>query len=54
MFLEAPQAAVDAVIAKHANVRELLDNGWLHLVRIDDEGRSHWRYAGGGRWEPMA
>lgn len=54
VFLEAPQAAVDAVIAKHANVRELLDNGWLHLVRIADEGRSHWRYAGGGRWEPMA
>jgi uncharacterized protein YbcC (UPF0753/DUF2309 family) len=42
------------VIDRHAQVAELLDHGWLHLVRIDDEGRSHWRYAARGRWVPMA
>jgi uncharacterized protein YbcC (UPF0753/DUF2309 family) len=51
VFLEAPQEAIDGVIARHAAVRELLDHGWLHLFRLDEEGRRCWRYAGSGRWE---
>jgi hypothetical protein len=35
VFIEAPRAAIDAVIAKHAKVRELVENGWIHLFQLD-------------------
>lgn len=53
VFIEAPRAAIDAVIGKHAVVRDLVDNGWLHLFRIDDEAALiEQRY--GGRWSVVA
>jgi hypothetical protein len=49
VFIQAPQGPIDDVIAKHATVRHLLDNEWLHLFRLgDDEGV--WRYRPGGTW----
>ena len=50
VFIEAPRDAIDAVIAKHASVRDLVDNGWLHLWRIVEDGRGIERYQGGLRW----
>ncbi|WP_421836786.1 YbcC family protein [Novosphingobium sp.] len=50
--IEAPREAMTAVLEKHAGVRALFDNKWLHLFAIDDEGRLAWRYAGDLRWEP--
>ncbi|MBK5941756.1 YbcC family protein [Halochromatium roseum] len=38
VYLQAPQAPIDDIIAKHPLVREMLDNGWLHLFRMDDDG----------------
>ncbi len=37
VFIEAPRAALETVIARHAVVRDLVDHGWLHLLRIDPE-----------------
>ena len=37
VFIEAPQAAIDAVMAAHAVVRQLVGHGWLHLFRIDPQ-----------------
>jgi hypothetical protein len=37
VYIEAPRAGIDQVIARHALVRELVDNGWLHLFRIDPQ-----------------
>ena len=49
VFIQAPQAPIEKVIAKCATVRHLLDNGWLHLFRLgDDEGV--WRYRPEGAW----
>ena len=31
----APRAAIDAVLAKHAMVRALVDHGWLWLFQLD-------------------
>jgi uncharacterized protein YbcC (UPF0753/DUF2309 family) len=51
VFIQAPQAPVDDIIARHTTVRHLLDHQWLHLFRLDDvEGV--WRYLPGGGWEP--
>lgn len=35
VFIEAPRSAIDRVLEKHAKVRELVDNEWLHLFQID-------------------
>jgi uncharacterized protein YbcC (UPF0753/DUF2309 family) len=50
VVIEAPEAAINDVIAAHANVRELVDNDWLWLFRIDDAGNLH-RYTGKLGWE---
>lgn len=51
--IEAPREAMTAVLEKHAGVRALFDNTWLHLFAIDDAGHLAWRYAGDLRWEAM-
>jgi hypothetical protein len=50
VFIEAPEDAMNGVIAKHAGVRQLLDNGWVHLFSLTDEGRTIRRYEGNLRW----
>ena len=37
VFIEAPRAAIDTVMAGHEIVRQLVGNGWLHLFRIDPQ-----------------
>jgi uncharacterized protein YbcC (UPF0753/DUF2309 family) len=38
VFIEAPETAIEDVIARHDTVRQLVDNGWLHLFRIREDG----------------
>ncbi len=35
VFIEAPQASIQTIIDKHAVVRQLVENEWLHLFQID-------------------
>ncbi|MEO7361483.1 MAG: DUF2309 domain-containing protein [Gemmatimonadaceae bacterium] len=35
VYLEAPRGAIDLILARHATVRSLVENGWLYLHRID-------------------
>jgi uncharacterized protein YbcC (UPF0753/DUF2309 family) len=53
VVIEAPLAALNAIIAKHASVRALLDNGWLHLHALDDDGAVSHRYVGNLAWESL-
>jgi uncharacterized protein YbcC (UPF0753/DUF2309 family) len=53
VFIAAPIGAINNVIAKHASVRELVDNHWLHLFVIDDAGAASHRYKGGLAWERL-
>jgi uncharacterized protein YbcC (UPF0753/DUF2309 family) len=39
-FIEAPRAAIDRVLAKHAKVRELVENEWFYLFQIDVSERT--------------
>ncbi len=50
VVIDAPAPAIEAVIGKHAVVRQLLDNGWLHLWRYD--GDQLLRYAS-GHWQEL-
>ncbi len=37
VFIEAPRAAIEAVLEKHEKVRQLVDNEWIHLFQLDAE-----------------
>ena len=49
--IEAPREAMTDILSRHAGVRELFDNRWLHLFAMDEEGRLAWRYRPGLAWE---
>ncbi|MEQ8264985.1 DUF2309 domain-containing protein [Pseudohaliea sp.] len=53
VYLDAPAEAIAAIAEKHEVVRQLIDNEWLYLFRIDDEAgeiqrlhRGRWSVAG--------
>ncbi|MGB5696936.1 MAG: DUF2309 domain-containing protein [Polyangiales bacterium] len=50
VFIEAPTDQIDAVLKKHGTVRELVDNGWVHLFALAPGGRSCFRRTGEGLW----
>lgn len=48
--IEAPREAITDILKRHAEVRALFDNRWLHLFALDQDGRMAWRYAGDLQW----
>jgi uncharacterized protein len=48
VFIEAPRAAIEEVLAKHANIRALVDNQWLYLFALEPSGIAQRR---DGRWQ---
>jgi len=50
VFIAAPIEAINDVIAQHAMVRELVDNGWVHLFALNDAGFPSHRYGGQLTW----
>jgi len=44
VYIAAPRHAMADIAARHAAVRELVDNDWLYLFRLDDDGRGIERY----------
>ena len=53
VIVEAPQAAINDILARHPGVQALFDNRWLHLFTVDDTGQMHARYVGGLNWVPV-
>ena len=51
--IEAPRQAMTAILERHADVRALFDNRWLHLFAMDETGRLGHRYTGDLQWEPV-
>jgi len=49
VIIDSPQQAIETVISKHAVVKQLLDNGWLHLWRFD---QSRFLRYERGEWSP--
>ena len=54
VFIEAPRGEIDAIIGRHAVVRQLVDNEWLHLFHIEPEGTTVARRRTGGVWQDVA
>ena len=53
VVIEAPLDAMNHVLAAHEHVRNLCDNGWVHLLALNDAGEISHRYVGRLRWEPV-
>ena len=53
VMVEAPEAAITDILARHGALRALFDNGWLHLFRLEG-GRVVARYRPGPVWESCA
>ncbi|MGK0153144.1 MAG: hypothetical protein ACI9SE_000088, partial [Neolewinella sp.] len=50
VYLAAPAEAIDDVLAAHKHVRLLVENGWLHLFRLNNQGDVFQRLPVGGEW----
>jgi uncharacterized protein YbcC (UPF0753/DUF2309 family) len=53
VVIEAPVDAMTSVLRRHPEVRELLDNGWLHLFAMDAHGEIAQQYDGDLRWKQV-
>lgn len=51
VIISAPIEGINAVIAKHRAVRELVENGWLHLFAWPEAPAPLQRYCGSLQWE---
>ena len=49
-LIEAPTEAIDTLLDKHDNVRELVRNGWIHLFAVLEGGKRIARCTAGGDW----
>lgn len=54
VVIAAPIDAINAVIAKHESVRNLVDHGWIHLFAMSDAPQSLQRCCGKLQWEIAA
>jgi uncharacterized protein YbcC (UPF0753/DUF2309 family) len=52
--IAAPLEAINAIIAKHESVRQLVDHGWIHLFTMADGSVPMQRYRGVLQWENAA
>ncbi len=50
VVIDAPAARIEAIVVRHAVLRQLVDNGWLHLWRFGENGLL--RYAQ-GEWQML-
>ena len=48
--MEAPVERIDAVLAAHGGVRDLVENGWVRLFALDPAGTTVQRWTPEG-WQ---
>lgn len=53
VMIQAPVNAMTDIIARHEAVRQLVDNGWIHLFALDEAGKVAHRYVGGLNWSAL-
>ncbi|MEE4190768.1 MAG: DUF2309 domain-containing protein [Halieaceae bacterium] len=50
--IAAPMEAIDYVIYQHGGLADLVNNGWIQMHALDDEGVV-WRRVDSAQWEPV-
>ena len=46
VFVEAAREDIAVILAKQPGVRELVENGWVHLFAMEDAGKNIYRFVG--------
>ncbi|NDJ85659.1 MAG: DUF2309 domain-containing protein [Chloroflexi bacterium] len=52
VMIEAPLDAITDIIARNESIRQLVDNNWIHLFSLDEQGKVTHQYSGGLNWQP--
>lgn len=53
VILEARRQDIQRVLDSHAQVRELVENGWVLLIAMEPDSDRQWRATGAGQWEEL-
>lgn len=53
VVIDAPLDAINSILEKHENIRQLCDNTWIILHRLDESGTISHTYAGSYEWESV-
>jgi uncharacterized protein YbcC (UPF0753/DUF2309 family) len=53
VIIEAPIEAMNDILKKHQSVKDLCDNGWIHLMAMDEHGKVSYGYRGDFSWEKI-
>lgn len=53
VIIEAPINVISGIIEKHESIRNLLDNNWIKLLAISNEGKIAYRYEGNLKWKQV-
>ena len=53
VLIEAERAAIDGILARHPGVSQLVENGWLHLVALEDDAQSAWLRQPSSGWRRL-
>ncbi len=51
VIIEAPVDEMSKILEKHESVRNLVDNQWIFLFAMNDEGKVAYKYIGDLQWE---
>ena len=51
VVIEAPIEAINDILERNENIRQLCDNSWITLLQLDDSGRIRYRYKQNYAWE---
>ncbi len=51
VVVAAPRETIGEILQRHTSVRDLITNGWIHLVACDEE--SFYRLTSNAMWEPV-
>lgn len=51
VFIEAPVDEMSKILSRHQSVKELVDNEWIFLFAINEDGKVSYRYSGDLQWE---
>lgn len=53
VLVEAERDAIDGILARHPGVSRLVENGWLHLVALEDNAQSAWLRQPSTGWQRL-
>lgn len=54
VVIAAPTEAIASILNKHKNVKDLLDNEWISLLILNENGKLSKRYIGDNNWEDIS